>query len=445
MVACRRGPRGEQANVSLLNDITGAVGYRPQGQGQPTPAAGQQPGGPNAAASLANRFQGVFRSTFRTELATQFERGASGEFDDPALRLQEQAALARFREAQQAAASATPHAPSPTIAGAAAAPDAQPATPGTSPTGPVAPGAGTGGGTGAANGAATVGGGAAATSAAGVAEQRELYAIRVRNSEARLANIASKLNSEYPAAAALASASTGTWDPEAFVPKTRAQAEAFAQRMVIDATEAAARLDIVANQRDAARLEASVTGSPAAVALVEKLDADFARQKAYVDKLARIVDTASSGTLTAAGTEALTGGSLRDIDDLPAAELAVALRRSGMDEASVRRVVGAGELAVEEEQSPGGSVRLQKVAKEAADWTWVNRFNLQAARRREERAIEQRRIEEDRRVDEKRADRRASERRQARRTQDARVQEDRAEFSRYLQKLAAEAARGSAS
>jgi hypothetical protein len=307
---------------------------------------------------------------------------------------------------------------------------------------------------------------------------RQLYGVRVKQSEARLQNISRSLRAEYPKAAALEPASTG-WDIETFVPRTREEAEAFAQRMVIDATEAAARLELVQNMRDSARFEAAATGADAAKALVAKLDEEFVRQKAYVDKLARIVDNSSDGTLTAAGSAAMRGETLRNDGDIPVHELVAAMRASGMDEASIKRVVGAQELGVEEERAvkagtPGGSARLQQAATKTAEFTWVNRYNLQRARAAQEMVIQEReRMEEDRReqrrLDQKHMDERAASKRLERRALDNRAAEHRvqerqaentqgysawaqreqgeqdAQFHQWLQKLAAEADQRAAS
>ena len=233
--------------------------------------------------------------------------------------------------------------------------------------------------------------------------------------------------------------------------------------MVIDATEAAARFEIVATQRDHARFEASVTGAPEATALAAKLDVEYERQKNYVDKLARIVDTASSGAVTDAGAAAMRGTSMRDSGDISAAELADALIASGMDIVSVERVVGATELAVEQEKTAGGTVRLQEIAKATSEWTWTNRDNLRVARDREERRTAERRREEDRQLDDRRAEKRSARKRQdenaaAQRSHSNRVEvrvaadqaaqqhqsERRAEFGQWLVQLAAQAEQRSA-
>jgi hypothetical protein len=438
--------------VSSANDILGAIGLRQQPQFQPTLGTGQQPGGPNAAQSLSSRFNTVFKTTFSSQMATVLERGEHGDFDDPTLRLQEQAALERLRRAQESqqasGTGSTTGTGSTGATGANAGPDAAGATGGGANAGPAT---GTNGSTGAADGASQLqpqGTGSYA------AEMRDLYNVRVKQSEARLQNISRSLRAEYPKAAQLASASTGTWDPETFVPKTRDEAEAFAQRMVIDATEAAARLEIVQTMRDSARFEAQATGSQSATALVTQLDAEYERQKAYVDKLARIVDDSSNGAVTSAGSAAMRGETQRDANDLPVEEIVKAMRQSGMSEAAIKRVVGAGELAVDEDVAvkqgrPGGSAKLQAIKQQVSDFTWVNRFNLQEARFRQELVIQERERQEeqaqaDRRADEKRQDERAAEKRQARRAQsqqslEAHAQQRRAEFDAWMQQLANEA------
>jgi hypothetical protein len=383
--------------VSLLNDITVAVGFRPAigGSGQqPMPTTGQQPGAPSAARMVTDRFGNVFESTFTDTMATVYSRGIAGEFDDRTLALEEQAALQRLRIAQQAA--------------------------GVTPVGTGGvPGAGGIGGP--ANDGSVTGGGP--TSAAGatagpdpssvaIAEQRELYAVRVRQSEARLANISGSLKRDFPLAAGLAPASTGTWDPATFVPQTREQAEAFAHRLVIDATEAAARLEIVKTQLDAAKFElaGSATDKSELTRLVANLEAAYARQRDYVDKLAGIVDRQSGGQVTDAGEDALGGQTLRGIGDLPVEEIAAALRADGMSEEDIKRVVGATELAVEQEKTPGGSPRLKAVASEMTR-TLLAQFNQMVERNRDETRRQEAARTEKRRIENVYVERKRSEQR----------------------------------
>lgn len=426
----RRDPARGQANVSSLHDISVAVGYRAGvGTGQPPATSTAQPSGaPTAADSLRQRFGGVFLKTFNSTMATVFVRGAAGEFDDASLRLQERAALERLRIAREAARAHT-------------APTAPAVGPGanTEPTGanaaPRAP--------------ATSTPAATAPAEVAVAEERELYALRVRQSEARLANISRTLARDFPKAVQLASASTGTWDPATFVPRSRDEVEAFAHRMVIDATESAARLEIVKTQLDAARFDAARGGGAPAGQLVRDLEASYARQKAYVDKLTAIVDEQSGGRVTDAGVDALAGVTLRGAGDAPVAELAAELRASGMDEEGVRRVIGATELGVEQERTPGGSERLRRVAHDMTTMM-LARFNRTLESHREEyRRQEQERAEE-RRDARRRSDEQATARARLQRadTQQAREQraaERRAEFEHWLATLSAAADRRRAS
>ena len=243
--------------MSLINDITAAVGTRSavgaNGQ-QSTLGTGQQPGGPNAAQQIQGRFGGVFQTTFTGTMATVYERGASGEFDDQTLALAEQAAMHRLRAAQQQAANVQPVAAGSVPAGP------EGGIGGDAPVGDAAPGSVMGGG-----GTAPVGANAAPDAVSvGVSEQRELHAVRVRQSEARLANISQTLARDLPLAAGLVSASSGTWDPATFVPQTKHQAEALAHRLVVDGMEAAARLEIVKTQLDGAVFEVSQGGGAGA-------------------------------------------------------------------------------------------------------------------------------------------------------------------------------------
>jgi hypothetical protein len=422
------GPNWGHRTLSLLNDITAVVGARPAigsaGQ-QPTLGTGQPPGGPSAVRPVPTGYTSVFTSTFADTMATVYERGASGEFDDRSLALEEQAALQRLRVAQQAAG-ATPI----TTGGVGGGGPAEPAPePGGADAAPTAD---------------------ATTSMVAVAEQRNVYAVRVRQSEARLSNISGSLKRDFPLAAQLVSASTGTWDPATFVPQTQDQAAAFAQRLVIDATEAAARLEIVKTQLDAARFELAQGGGAEVAKLVVDLEAGYERQKAYVDKLAGIVDGQSSGQMSDAGARALSGDTMRDINDLPVAEIAAALKAEGMSDEQIARVVGAGELAVEQEKTPGGSEHLKKISSDLTR-SLINQFNQrvregqQETQRQEQQRTEQRRIDDKRaerrrteeRATEKRIDERQAERVLTEQTQLQRAARQDAEFQQWLVQLSA--------
>ncbi|MCW2922997.1 MAG: hypothetical protein JWM98_401, partial [Thermoleophilia bacterium] len=192
--------------MSLVDGISGALGNRTTIGGtdqRRTLGTGSTPGSPTAAQGVANRFGTVFQTSFSSNMATVFEKGAHGDFDDPTLALQEQAALARLRAAQ--ASAGTPATPSTGVpgagtggergpgAGASAAPDAGAAstttpvattgsTPATAAPGATPPTSGT---------ATTSAGDPAATAASGgsaevVAQQRELYGVRVRQSAAQI-------------------------------------------------------------------------------------------------------------------------------------------------------------------------------------------------------------------------------------------------------------------
>jgi hypothetical protein len=391
-------------SVSFVNDITGAIVSRSVPGGQPTTSGTSSvPGAPNAAAQLQNRFGSVFQSTFSSSMATVFARGANGDFDDPTIALQEAAATQRLRAAQQAGTSSTSPA---TTTGASAGP--------TTTGSDAAP---------------------AATMDVSAAAQREVFSLREKQSEARLGNISTSLAREFPKAAQLASASTGTWDPATFKPRTRAEVEAFAQRMVIDATEAAARLDVVTTQLDAAKFDAAHGGGAAATSKVAELQASYDRQRAYVDKLAKIVDEQSGGQVSDAGNDAINGNSMRDGGDKPVTEIVASLRRSGMDDAQVARVVGAQELGVEEAKTPGGSPRLKKIATDmtAALLAQFNKLH--------EQLEEEGQRQEEERAEERARDDAVAEARRAEQSRTEQVQQERnaqrqADFQHWMQTLA---------
>ena len=349
----------------MFDGISSLIAGRPAGSSHlPAPAAGTtQPTSGSASThasgvtpaaivdGFSTRLGSVFNRTFDRSLETVFEQGAAGAFDDPGLALAEQLAAQRLRVARNQ------------VSG---------------------------------------------TLADDVAAQRDLYAVRVAQSEARLQNVSTSLAQQFPAAAKLPSASTGQWDPATFTPRSAEEAEALAQRLVVDATEGAARLEIVQTQLDAARLEARQHGStPETQAKVRQLEAAYDRQRAYVDSLATAVDRQSGGSMTQAGIAAMAGRSLRNAGDIPVDELVDAMRTSGMSDAQIQRVVGASELAVEQERTPGGSVRLKRIATKLTE-TLILQFNHQR-----EAFAERMRDRDQRRDAERQAlDARAHERRQ---------------------------------
>ncbi len=408
--------------MSLLNDIMNVAGFRTAASGSASSTnapAGQATGSSSAAAStLHQRLGSTFSSTFNRTLSTVYERGTAGDFEDRTLALEEQAALQRLLAAQKAANSSGTVSGGGPVVGANAAPDV------------------------------SVG---ASSSDTILAEQREVYAVRIRQSEARLTKVSASLEQEYPKAAQLVSASTGTWDPATFVPKSEEQAEAFAQRLVIDVTEAAARLEILKNQLDSARLELANGGGADVQAQVAALEAAYDRQTAYVDKLARIVDRQSSGMMSDAGTDAMSGNTMRGDGDIPVDEIVVALRAEGYTDEQIARVVGATEVGVEEEKTPGGSTRLQTMSTELTK-TFLARFNEmkqrheQERKQAEEKRQEQQRID-DKRIARKRADEKAADKSVERRRNCERANEQAsaqraanrdAQFQQWMQRVAAE-------
>jgi hypothetical protein len=233
---------------------------------------------------------------------------------------------------------------------------------------------------------------------------------------------------------------TGRRDPDVIPdgppwPLTRAEVEAFAQRMVIDATEAAARLDIVTNQLDAAKFDAAHGGGAAATTKVAQLQAAYDRQRTYVDKLAKIVDDQSGGEVSDAGQDAIDGNTMRDGGDKPVDEIVATLRRSGMDDEQVARVVGAQELSVEEDRTPGGSPRLRKIADDMTA-TLLKQFNklhekLEDARQQDDEERELQRARDDAHAQAHRADETRMD--QAQRQRSAQRQAD---FQHWMETLA---------
>jgi len=418
--------------MSIIDGLNTAVGALTGNRvgGSPTPRATGLPLAGTGGASTPNgRIGTIFDTTFKATFSDVTSQAVNGAWDDPTLRLEETAAVARLAAARAQLESATTTAPA---------------------AGNLVPG---GGG---ANAAPTVNGSAAAGAGQFISEQRGVLAIHVRQSTSRLDKISHDMSVKYPEAAKLASASTGTWDPEAFVPQDEAQAHAFAQRMAVDVVESSARLELIQTQLEAATFEARTTGSPEAKALTASLQGDMERQLAYVEKLARIVQSGSNGKLAALGAEALAGNTARGADERSVGEFAGGLH--GMDDETVKTIVGASEVGVEiggehatEATRAQATSALDTVADTLATWTWQHRENL-----RESRAEYKRDAAARRRADDKRDETRHAERKQERREADERfsakrhehrqvaeqvaqqhIAERRGDFNAYLQQLAA--------
>ncbi len=301
---------------------------------------------------------GVFASV-RVELGGYMQRYASGEFDDPEI-------AAQLAASQQSlAASETVH-------------DVAIATPGV-PTG--------------AN-AAPVATTVFDASTGLIRDEATVQRLLVAQAEARFTNIDAALRTDFPMAELLPSAETG-WDPATFVPTTPADAEAFAQRVVVDATRAAARLDVLVATRDAASVVARTTGDPTAAAKLAELGRLVDDQVAYVDKLATIVDSSSNGALTDAGARTVRAAFAGGAEAAEVVRVGTAAKRSGASDQVVERLVGAAAIARERVSGRAGADRRVKaIAKDVSEFTWTNRHDLSGARAREERRIEERRSEE---------------------------------------------------
>ena len=423
----------------------------------PTSTQGEDSGAQMSASDNVRRaFGKEFRTTFDSSLASVAERGANGEFDNPDLTAKLAAAEARLAKAAALTAGGTGTGTGTgAVTGGGPAPD--PTSPATSsPTAGTPPASDAPSGADVLADAPTTTDDASSTSADAhrstdepvaadasaaahtgerIAAERDILSIRVQQSKNRLANISSSLERDFPKAAALTSASSGTWDPATFVPRTREEVEAFAQRMVIDATEAAARLEIVKNELDAARFDAQHGGGDDASAAHERvanLEIVFARQQAYVDKLATIVDRQSGGQMASVGAAARAGVTLRGAGDISTEELAQAYREAGMDEAQIDRIIGAGELGIEQERTPGGSTRLKQIADSVTESLLVE-FN-RMTRRHEQRMDT---IREDARKDRQQLLETAAEKRVEAKREERKHRLEQ-EFQAWIQQVAAE-------
>ena len=232
-----------------------------------------------------------------------------------------------------------------------------------------------------------------------IRDEATVQRLLVEQAEARFQNVDAALRHDFPLAELLPSAETG-WDPAAFVPTTPADAEAFAQRVVVDATRAASRLEVLVATRDAAAIVARTTGDAGAAAKVTELGKLIDGQLAYVDKLAALVDSSSRGAVTEAGAATLKAARQGNAEAADVAKVGAAAKGTGASDQVVERLVGAAAIARERVSGrEGADRRLRKITAEVATFTFEHRDDLAGARRREARAIEERRVEE-RRVEE---------------------------------------------
>lgn len=277
----------------------------------------------------------------------------------------------------------------------------------------------------------------------------------VSQAEGRIHRLDATLRSEFPLAGTMPSASTG-WDVEAFVPATPAEAEAFAQRIVVDAVQASAQLELLVARRERAAGRAR-SGDDLAAREVGELDRLVDSQLSFVDRLTRVVDASSGGTLTDSGavaiSEARTDPELAAMSDgITAAIGAVFARASargarpfaGASAEQVReRVVGAAAQARRVAKDPDrGAAEVTGMARDVARFTFDHRSDLRAARRAAATRIEERRARERADEDARAARERIEERHvrwlrereqvRERRELEQRVEEERLEFRGHL-------------
>lgn len=246
----------------------------------------------------------------------------------------------------------------------------------------------------------------------------------VTQAEGRIHRLDVTMRAEFPLAASMPSASTG-WDIEAFVPRTRGEADAFAQRIVVDAVQAAAQLELLVARRERAAHRARA-GDVAAAREVGELDRLVEGQLAYVDRLTRVVDSSADGVLTDSGAIALSDA--RDDPELAAmsegitaaigAFVARASARGGARpfagasaEGVRERLIGAAAQARRVAKDPArGAAEVSGMARDVATFTFEHRADLKAARQAQAERIEQRRMLERADVAAREARRRTEER-----------------------------------
>ena len=310
-----------RGNLTFLD----AIGVtQPTLLGTPRTGTGSPLGASDTASELQRMFAPRFQQTFTTSMSTVLTDALQGRFDDPTLTAETETLVQRL--GRQASIG-----------------QSQLGAPGLRA--PVrdaimggGPAASAGGG-----GAHAAPDAAAATGVAGVAataDERRLLEIYSQQAEGRLSRVSASLHGRLGQGAAMPSAASGQLDIHNFKPQNEQQAAAFAERLAIDLTEGAARLDVVGTKLELARFDAQA-GSTQAAALVVSLEREYDAQQAFVIDVATVVDGASGNSIakTAASTP----------DSVELSRVADTAAREGVERDDAELLSGAYSFAAEED------------------------------------------------------------------------------------------------
>lgn len=355
--------------MSLIHDISAAFGS--MGRTGVGPAAA--PGADEQSAELRRKLAPAFRTSFDAGIERVLDGATSGEFEDPQIAARIKALEQRLRQRSMAQLSPTP--PLPRAGGA---------------------NGGVAGGTGGQRP-----GGLPDVVSASPVEARELLELQSQQAAARLSKVSASVRSrfhDWNADPHVARA-----DLRTFTPRTREQAEAFAQRLVVELTEGAAKLEVAATQLELARFEAQRAPNAEATREVAQLEAQHAALERYVIEVAEVVDRQSDDAVsrTAPAADAQLGSVVGE---------AVRNGISGEDLEKLRKAV----TIAGEEAATGNSQVVNDIQHQLSD----TMFSIMRSKwRRDEERAEQ----DQRRYEHMRLEQRASERTQRQRASDERA------------------------
>lgn len=320
----------------------------------------------DAGTLLSRRLAPTFQSAFRSTLGTMLADAVGGRFEDPHLTAEADSLVRRLatRQASDGAAAVGAN-PTASVAGGGGA-DAAPAP---------AP--------------------AASLGVELIADERRLLEVYSQQAQQRLGRVSSSLNDRFQAGHSLPPAASGRLDYRNFRPKDKAEAQAFAERLAIDLTVGAAKLEAVATELDLVRHDAQHSPSTANAATVKRLEVEYERQQQYVLDLADVVDGVSGDSISGVQASADNGQLGKVISN------AVRDGATHHDVAKLRKL----HSLVVDEAATGNSALVNNVQQNVVSML------LQMQLRSEHRKTEQQRRDNERAHEEQRLSQRSAERR----------------------------------
>jgi len=234
-----------------------------------------------------------------------------------------------------------------------------------------------------------------------VATQHQLMELDVQQAQARQSKVHASLTQRFSSGAQLPSALTGQLDYHTFRPRTRADADAFAQRMAIDVTDGAAALEVTATKLQLAKADAALKPADAAAsAAVAALVTQYDSQQARVLDMVQVVDAQTGGSISK--------DTPPSAPDRVMAAVSAAAVASNADPSTIATTIDKlsrmDNIVGQEATVPGGSTHLNRAVEAfAASFSQyiADEADRAAERQRDEQKQHDANLDDDRRAEEK--------------------------------------------